>query len=81
MRIGMADVPTSTQLGFKPGTQTWNLYERLLQGPVTNAEVVRNMGIFNSTGRASDVRQALKPYLISVEAKKIKQGLWEYQLR
>jgi hypothetical protein len=65
---------------FKPGTQNHRLYERLLQGPVTNAEIVREMNVFNSTGRCSDLRQALKPYLISVEARKINKGLWEYRL-
>jgi len=66
---------------FRQGTQNERLYRRLLEGPVTNAEIVREMGIFNSTGRASDVREALKPYLMDVEARRIDKGLWQYRLR
>ena len=66
---------------FKSGTQNERLYRRLLEGPVTNAEIIREMGIFNSTGRSSDVRKALKPYLMDVEARRIYKGLWQYRLR
>jgi len=66
---------------FKPGTQNERLYRRLLEGPVTNAEIVREMNILNSTGRISDVREALKPYLMDVEARRIAKGLWQYRLR
>jgi hypothetical protein len=82
---------TQTQLSFRqrpapgklftPGTQNYRLYERLLQGEVTNAEIVREMNIFNSTGRADDVRKALKPYLMDIEAKRIERGLWSYRLK
>ena len=59
---------------FKPGSQNWRLYRRLLKGPTTNAEIVRDMGIFNSTGRASDVRKKLRPYLIDVKAERAQFG-------
>jgi len=68
---------------FKPGSQNYRLYERLLRGPVTNAEIVRQLNIFNSTGRASDIRKALRPYLVDVEARPVtngKDGLWIYRL-
>jgi len=39
------------------------------------------MRIANSTGRASDVRKALRPYLMDVEARRIEKGLWQYRLR
>ena len=66
---------------FKPGTQNERLYRRLLEGPVTNGEIIYQMRIANSTGRASDVRKALRPYLMDVEARRIYRGLWQYRLR
>jgi hypothetical protein len=66
---------------FTPGSQNYRLYERLLAGEVTNAEIVRHMNIYNSTGRAADVRKALKPYLVGVEATRICKGLWKYKLK
>ncbi|MFH2076585.1 MAG: hypothetical protein ABIJ57_14780 [Pseudomonadota bacterium] len=66
---------------FSPGTQNERLYRRLLEGPVTNAEIVREMGILNSTGRLSEVREAVRPFLMDVEARRIYKGLWQYRLR
>ena len=66
---------------FNPGTQSYRLYEKLLQGEVTNSEIVRQMGIFNSTGRISDIRQTLKPYLMGIEATRINKGLFSYRLK
>ena len=66
---------------FSPGSQNYRLYERLLQGEVTNAEIVRQMGIFNSTGRASDIRKVLKPYLLDIEATRVNKGLFKYTLK
>ena len=66
---------------FAYDTQCRRLYERLLEGPVTNAEIVRGLGIFNSTGRVSDLRKALLPYGVDVVAKRIQRGLFEYRLQ
>jgi len=66
---------------FKPGSQNWRLYQRLLEGPVTNGEIIYQMRIANSTGRASDVRKALRPYLMDVESKRIEGSIWQYRLR
>ena len=66
---------------FTPGSQNHRIYKRLLDGPTTNAEIVREMGIFNSTGRLSEVREAVRPFLMDVEARRIDKGLWQYQLR
>jgi len=66
---------------FSPGTQSYQLYERLLAGEVTNSEIVRQMGIFNSTGRISDIRAKLKPYLMDIEASRIDKGLFKYTLK
>lgn len=68
---------------FTVGTQNWRLYERLTDGPVTNAEIVRKMGIFNSTGRISDLRRRLQSMGLDVDGRAIdrESGLWEYRIR
>jgi hypothetical protein len=66
---------------FTPGTQSYLLYERLLRGEVTNSEIVRQMNIFNSTGRISDIRAKIKPYLLDIEATRINKGLFSYKLK
>jgi len=68
---------------FTPGSQCHCLYQRLLQGPVENIEVVHKMNILNSTGRSADIRRAVKPYLMDVVATPIKgrNGVWEYRLK
>jgi hypothetical protein len=65
---------------FKQGSQSCRIYERLLCGPVTNREIVEGMKIYNSTGRAADIRKALKPYLLDIKARRIHDGLFEYKL-
>ncbi|MFH2077060.1 MAG: hypothetical protein ABIJ57_17255 [Pseudomonadota bacterium] len=59
---------------FKPGTQNERLYRRLLEGPVANIEIVREMNILNSTGRISEVRAALREYLMDVKAERAQFG-------
>ena len=68
---------------FKPGSQNARLYGRLLQGPVTNVEIVRDMCVLNSTGRISDIRKALRPHLMDVKAQPVPgmDGQWLYELR
>ena len=66
---------------FSPGSQKYFLYERLLRGEVTNAEMVRQMGIFNNTARISELREVLKPYLMDIEASRINKGLFSYKLK
>jgi len=66
---------------FTPGTQSYQLYERLLAGEVTNSEIVRQMNILNGTGRISDIRAKLKPYLMDIEASRIDKGLFSYKLK
>jgi len=43
-----------------PGSQTWRIYERLKLGKVSNGEIIYQMRIANSTGRASELRAFLK---------------------
>jgi len=67
---------------FKYGTQCHKIYERLLQqGKITNIEIVYELRIPNSTGRISDIREALKPHLMTVsDAKRTEDGQFEYAL-
>ena len=65
---------------FKPGTQNHLLYERLLQGPTTNGEIIYGMRIANSTGRISELRAKLRDYLIDVKAERMQEGCFVYKL-
>ena len=75
------DQPRFPANPFKAKTQNNRLYERLLRGPVTNAEIVRDYGIFNSTGRVSEVREYLKPHGIALYCERLHDGLFEYSLK
>ena len=66
---------------FKSGTQNERLYRRLLEGPVTNAEIVHDLNILKYTGRLSDVRKALQTHLMDVAKRPLGGGLWQYRLR
>ena len=76
------DRPAPDQL-FRQGSQNDRLYRRLLQGPVTNSEIVEQMRIYNSTGRASDIRKKLRPHLLDIKAEPVPgtTGQWLYRLR
>jgi hypothetical protein len=66
---------------YPNGTQKHRLLERLKRGPVTNKEIVMKMGIFNSTGRCSDIRKkVIEPMGLILEAKRIKKALFEYRI-
>ena len=60
--------PTPEELSLKPGTQCRILYERLLVGPVDNGEILFKLRIGNHTGRLSDLRAKLRPYLYDIKA-------------
>lgn len=76
------DRPKPEELNFKPGSQNHAVYTALLHGPVTNAEIVRKLGVFNSTGRVSDIRKKLRPYMMDVQATPMGTGgLYVYNLR
>jgi len=65
---------------YKIGSQCYRLYNRIKEGAVTNAEIVRTHGIFNSTGRISEIREFLAPHGIRLECQRVKDGLFEYHL-
>lgn len=62
------------------GSQKWRLYERMKEGPVTNAEIVRTHGIFNSTGRCSEIREYLAPHGYHLQCRRVNKGLFEYSI-
>ena len=66
---------------FSQGSQSYRIYEQLLRGELTNVEIVRGMGVYNSTGRISDIRKVLKPYLLDIEATRVNKGLFKYTLK
>ena len=67
---------------FRLGSQNYRLYERLKEGEVTNAEIVRSMGIFNSTGRIDNIRKRLHGTGWEVKARPVNDnGMWVYSLR
>ncbi len=66
---------------FKSGSQDYRLYERLLVAPVTNSEIIDKLRIFSYTRRISDLREKLKPYLLDIKANRIKDSLFEYEIK
>lgn len=67
-------------LGFREGSQNDRVYKRLQAAPVKNSEIIREMGIFNSTGRVSDIRKALESHGLTVQARPIGGGVFEYRI-
>ena len=65
---------------YKIGTQKWLIYEQLTKGPITNAEIIRELGIFNSTGRCSEIRAYVQQYGIDLVARPLGGGQWQYNL-
>jgi|LSQX01.2.fsa_nt_gb hypothetical protein len=64
---------------FKWGSQQYKVYEGLLAGGLTSAEIQR-MGILSHTRRISDIREKLKPYLIDVEAVRVSGRTYLYKM-
>ena len=67
---------------FKEGSQNYRIYSLLLQGPITNGDILFGLRIANSTGRISDIREKLRPYLMDVKSEPIPgtSGAWLYRL-
>lgn len=78
------DRPSPKDLGFKEGSQNAQLYRMLLERRrVSNIEIIHQAYILNSTGRVSDLRKALKPYLMDVKATPDphRKGVFYYELK
>jgi hypothetical protein len=66
---------------FNARSQNYRVYERLLRGSITNGGIVRELGILKYTSRLTDVRKALKPYLMDIRAERVgTDGVFEYSL-
>ena len=65
---------------FKYGSQQYKLYEMLLSGGATSAEIQERIGCLSHTRRISDIREKLKPYLINIEAKRQHGRVYFYKL-
>lgn len=65
---------------FKPGSQNYRLYERAKLGPVTNGEIIYQMRIANSTGRASEVRDFLALHGFDFDSRRVDGGEFVYQI-
>ena len=72
------DVPQPGEL-FKYGSQNYALYQALLQGGVTNVEM-RDLFILSHTRRLTDVREAIRPYLMDVKKERLHGGVYLYKL-
>ena len=68
---------------FKQGSQNFLLLGKLFDGPITNDRIVRNLHIIKYTGRISEVLEAVRPYLMDIEAQRMPgtSGQWVYQLK
>jgi len=68
---------------FKPRTQNYRLLEQLQKRPITNIEITHGMYILKYTGRISEVREALRPYLMDVHAERVPgtRGVFLYSLK
>ena len=56
---------------FRKGSQNHRLYTRLLKCPASQGEIIHDLKIANSTRRISEIRQALRPYLIDIKSTRI----------
>ena len=61
--IDFSRKPSAAELNLSVGSHSFHIYRWLLGRPITNAEIVREIGCFNSTGRISDLRAKLRPFL------------------
>jgi hypothetical protein len=71
---------TQTQLNFstpKLSPQCQKLYDRLLQGPITNAEIRDQLSLLEYRRRFKDLRDK---YGIPTEKKLLGNGVFEYSL-
>jgi hypothetical protein len=80
-QTGLFDQPQFPPNPFKPGSQKYRIYEELKDGPITNARIIQQYGIFNSTGRCSEIREFLKPHGIKLHCERLRGGLFEYRIQ
>ena len=62
---------------LKKGSQNYRILERLKRGTILNVELYQDMNIPKYSSRISELREAG----YQVDARQIKDGLWEYSLK
>lgn len=73
--------PTDIPNPFTAGTQNDRVLRMLQRGPITNVDLVHSR-ILKYTGRISEVREALRPYLMDVHAERVPgTGTFVYSLK
>ena len=72
--------PTPGEL-FTGENQDRRLYERLLTGAITNAEMRDELRLLSYTRRLSDLREKLAPFGMTVKKKHLGNGVFEYSLK
>jgi hypothetical protein len=67
---------------FRWGTQKRRLYDRLICGPATASEIVKDLHIYQYQKKIGEVRRGLVGTGVTVKATPIngKKNLWEYRL-
>lgn len=67
---------------FRWGTQSRRLYERLTFGPVTAAQIVRELHIYQYQKKIGEIRRAIAGTGVTVKACPVngRRNLWEYRL-
>ena len=68
---------------FKSGSQNHRIYTEILKrGAISNVEIVHRLNIMNSTGRVSEIRRKLRPYLVNVACQQAGDGgVFVYSLK
>ena len=67
---------------FRWGTQARKLYDRLACGPITAAQIVRELNIYQYQKKIAEVRRAIDGTGVTVKAQPVngRRKGWEYRL-
>jgi hypothetical protein len=65
---------------FPGDNQDRRLYQRLLQGGLTNAQMRDELRLLSYTRRLSDLREKLAPHGMTINKKHLGKGVYQYQL-
>ena len=65
---------------FPGDNQDRRLYQRLLEGAITNAEMRDQLRLLSYTRRLSDLRERLAPHGMTITKKHLGDGVFQYSL-
>ena len=84
VQASLFDQPSYPPNPYKEGSQCFRIYNRLSRyGRVTNKEIRYGLGgpeIYNTTGRAAEIRSFLAPHGIKLKCDRLHGGLREYKI-